>query len=100
MRIPPTNLDFKLQIARTWGRLCAAVGLPNLSPEDALLLGGAIIRDSIVWPLTRNPHYQLRKRSSVETNWPSLFEDLGPEGLAALRQRVLERHPDVVLQKS
>jgi hypothetical protein len=75
-----------------WSPMCEAAGFLDgsveFTPEDLVLLAGAIMHDKEVARLRMLPEYQIRDGIVFETKWEELLESLGDDGRAALRSRI------------
>jgi hypothetical protein len=90
---PNPETQFLYELAGTWIPVLDAAGLYHhgkITSEDILLLAGKIMHDSQITALRMRPEFQISKNNSraFETNWPALFEALGPVGKATLAHRI------------
>ena len=87
-----SELEARLALVDRWNHIVGAPGAGvrrrGDTPEDIYLLAGRIMKDPEVSRLQMQPEFQIRHNSAFDTDWPRLFAAMGPDGLAALRERV------------
>ena len=92
----PSALQVRFDIQARWRPVTAAAGLdsPSHTPENTLMLAGALIHDPVIVKMRLRSEFQIRETGTcaVETNWRLLFEKLGPGGRAALKDRIVKAH--------
>lgn len=92
----PSALQVRFEMQARWRPVVEAAGLdsPAHSPENTLMLAGALLHDPVLTSMRLLPEFEIREMGTcaVETNWRLLFEKLGPGGRAALRDRIVRAH--------
>lgn len=83
----------RILLSETWAPIVVGGGCweEGMLPEDIFAAAGTILKDKEIRKLRALPEYQIRADvlpAAFHTNWPALFESLGPAGRAALCERV------------
>jgi hypothetical protein len=90
----PSALEVRFEIQARWRDVVAAAGLDDAmhTPENTLMLAGAILHDAVITSLRMKPEFQIRQGAAFDTNWTKLFAAMGPNGRLALKDRIAKAH--------